>query len=189
MATTSSLQNINWLSSNEKCELSIQRKKMSIVPVNIPSLYNDFAYFLEGQVHKDSKLGVMTNLSKSRLVSHLYKHLQNKWCMCQQFWYCFCFISFKFLRKNCFLTKLKLISSSTPQCYNNFLTSTFLILFKNFLVPFPFKREGRDYVFYMRDYKEETMKLSPFYLRFFIYRTVKSQHLKKIKKSYVKWYT
>ena len=78
MATISSLQNINWLSANEKCELSIQREKMSIVPVNIPSLYNDFAYFLEGQVHKDSKLGVMTNLSKSRLVSHLYKHLQNK---------------------------------------------------------------------------------------------------------------
>ena len=33
---------------------------MSIVPVYIPSPYNVFLYFLEGQVHKDSKLGIMT---------------------------------------------------------------------------------------------------------------------------------
>ena len=26
---------------------------MSIVPVYIPSPYNDFVYFLEGQLHKD----------------------------------------------------------------------------------------------------------------------------------------
>ena len=174
MATTSSLQNINWLSANEKCELSIQREKMSIVPVNIPSLYNDFAYFLEGQVHKDSKLGVMTNLSKSRLVSHLYKHLQNKWCMCQQFWYCFYFISFKLLRKSGFLRKLKIISPNTPQRYNNCLAPTFLILFKKFLTIFPFKRESRDSAFYTRDYKGETIKLLPFYMRFFICGIVKS---------------
>ena len=48
---------------------------MSIVPVNIPSLYNDFAYFLEGQVHKDSKLGVMTNLSKRRLVKVIFTNI------------------------------------------------------------------------------------------------------------------
>ena len=30
--------------------------------------YNVFLYFLKGQVHKDSKLGIMTNVGKSRLV-------------------------------------------------------------------------------------------------------------------------
>ena len=39
---------------------------MSIVPVSIPSPYN-VLYFLEGQVHKDSKLGIMTKMGKSRL--------------------------------------------------------------------------------------------------------------------------
>ena len=40
---------------------------MSIVPVSIPSPYN-VLYFLEGQVHKDIKLGIMTNEGKSRIV-------------------------------------------------------------------------------------------------------------------------
>ena len=46
--------------------LSIKRKKLSIVPVYIPSPCNVFLYFLGGQVHKDSKLGVMTNVGKNR---------------------------------------------------------------------------------------------------------------------------
>ena len=41
---------------------------MSVVTVYIPSPYNGFLYFLEGQVHKDNKLGIMTNVGKSRLV-------------------------------------------------------------------------------------------------------------------------
>ena len=40
---------------------------MSIVPLYISSPYNIFLYFLEGQVHKGSKLGIMTNMGKSRL--------------------------------------------------------------------------------------------------------------------------
>ena len=47
---------------------------MSVVPVYtmsvVPCLYNVFLNFLEGQVHKDSKLEIMTNVVKS----HLYKH-------------------------------------------------------------------------------------------------------------------
>ena len=39
---------------------------MSIVPVSIPSPYN-VLYFLEGQVHKDIKLGIMTKVGKNRL--------------------------------------------------------------------------------------------------------------------------
>ena len=41
---------------------------MSIITVYKPSPHNVFLYFLEGHVHKDSKLGVMTNVGKSSLV-------------------------------------------------------------------------------------------------------------------------
>ena len=51
---------------------------MSIAPVYIPSPYKVFLYFLEGQVHKDSKLGVTTNMGKSRLAKDLCKHSPNK---------------------------------------------------------------------------------------------------------------
>ena len=47
---------------------------MSVIPVYIPYLYNVFLNFLEGQVHKDSKLEIMTNVGKS----HLYKHSQKE---------------------------------------------------------------------------------------------------------------
>ena len=47
---------------------------MSIVPVSIPSSYN-VLYFLEGQVHRDSKLGIMTNVGKSRLVKVIFTNI------------------------------------------------------------------------------------------------------------------
>ena len=68
-----------------------------------------------------------------------------------------------------FLTKLKLIYPSTPQNDNNCSVPTFLILFKNILAPNPFKKEGRDYAFYTRDYKRETMKLLSFYMADFLF--------------------
>ena len=48
---------------------------MSIVSVYIPSSYNDFLYFLEEQVHKDSKLGIMTNVGKSRLAKVVFTNI------------------------------------------------------------------------------------------------------------------
>ena len=48
---------------------------MSIVTVYIPSPYNGFLYFLEGQVHKDNKLGIMTNVRKSRLVKVIFTNI------------------------------------------------------------------------------------------------------------------
>ena len=48
---------------------------MSIAPVYIPYPYNLFLYFLEGQVYKDSKLGVMTNMGKSRLAKVIFTNI------------------------------------------------------------------------------------------------------------------
>ena len=50
------------------------KEKQSIVPVYIPSSYSVFVHFLEGQVHKESKLEVMTIMSNS----HLSKHSKNE---------------------------------------------------------------------------------------------------------------
>ena len=47
---------------------------MSIVPVSIPSPYN-VLYFLEGQVHKDIKLGIMTNMGKSRPAKVIFNNI------------------------------------------------------------------------------------------------------------------
>ena len=49
---------------------------MSIVPVYIPSPYNVFLYFLEGQVYKDSKLGIMTSVGKRRLAKVIFTNIQ-----------------------------------------------------------------------------------------------------------------
>ena len=49
---------------------------MSIVPVTIPSPPYNVLYFLEGQVHKDSKLGIMTNMGKSRLAKVIFNNIQ-----------------------------------------------------------------------------------------------------------------
>ena len=48
---------------------------MSLVPVYIPSPYNVFLYFLEGQVHKDSKLGIMTNAGENSLVKVIFTNI------------------------------------------------------------------------------------------------------------------
>ena len=49
---------------------------MSFVPVYIPSPCNVFLYFFEGKLHKDSKLGIMTNLGKNRLVKVIFTNIQ-----------------------------------------------------------------------------------------------------------------
>ena len=68
MATTFPLQNINWLPAAKKAWAAYEKENMSVVTVYILSLYNVFPYILEGQVHKDNKLGIMTNVGKSRLI-------------------------------------------------------------------------------------------------------------------------
>ena len=48
---------------------------MSIVTAYILSPHNFFLYFLEEQVHKDTKLGIVTNGGKSRLVKVIFTNI------------------------------------------------------------------------------------------------------------------
>ena len=83
------------------------------------------------------------------------------------------FIKLKFLGKNGVSEKIKAHSLQHPQHYNNCLALlTFLILFKKKISPTPFKKEGRDFAFYMRDYREETIKLLPFHMIDFLFNNL-----------------
>ena len=53
------------------------KEKMSVARVYIPSPYNGFLYFLEGEVHKENKLGIMSNVGKSRLVKVIFTNIYN----------------------------------------------------------------------------------------------------------------
>ena len=103
--------------------------------------------------------------------------------MCKQFWkidhdctmYMKCFyflLNSSFSGKLAFLRNLKLICPSTLQHYNSCSAPFFLILFKKLLAPSPFKKVGWDYAFYMRDYKVETIKLLPFYMKDFLFTVI-----------------
>ena len=79
------------------------------------------------------------------------------------------FITFKFLWKNNVSVKIKAHLHQHPQALQQLFSHTFLILSKNFLAPPPFKKEGKDYALYMREYKIETIKLLPFYMTDFLF--------------------
>ena len=51
------------------------KEKNVYYPSLIPSPCNVFLYFFEGQVHKDSKLGIMTNVGKNRLVKVIFTNV------------------------------------------------------------------------------------------------------------------
>ena len=95
---------------------------MSIVTVYIPSPYNGFLYFLAGQVHKDNKLGIMTNVGKSRLVKVIFTNIHKISDACANSFgryimiaHCVRNVFTFFSGKMVFLRKLKLIYPSTPQ--------------------------------------------------------------------------
>ena len=137
MATTSSLQNINWL--RKKVQTVYIKGKNGYCPCLIPSPYNIFLYFLEGQVYKDSKLGVMTIVGKNRLVKVIFTNIHkisdacaNSFHRCIMIVQCmrnvlYFLLNPSFPGKMVFPRKLKLIYRSTPQHYNNCSIPTFLI--------------------------------------------------------------
>ena len=139
--TSTSLLNINWLS--KKVWTVYVKGKNVYCPSLIPSPYNVFLYNLEGQVHKDSKLGIMTNVNKNRLVKVIFtnvhkisdacansfgRYIMTAQCMRNVF--TFYYINSSFFGKMVFLGKLKFIYPSTLKHYNNCSAPIFFILFK-----------------------------------------------------------
>ena len=94
---------------------------------------------MEGQVHKDSKLGIVTNVGKNRLVKVIFTNIRKISDACASSFGIYIMIAqcmrIMFFIKNfsgkmVFLRKLKLVYPSTPQHYKNCSAPTFLILFK-----------------------------------------------------------
>ena len=100
--------------------------------------------------------------------------------------YFYFLLNSNFSGKMAFLRKLKTIYPSTPQYYNNCSVPTFLILFKKFLDPPPFKKEGRDYAFYMKDYKGEAIKLLLFYITDFLFTKLQNRNIWRKFKNHMK---
>ena len=88
----------------------------------IPSQYNVFFYFLEGQVHKHTKLGIMTNVGKNMVVKVIFTNVHKisnacansfrRYIMivqCVRNVFTFYYINSSFSEKMVFLRKQKLI--------------------------------------------------------------------------------
>ena len=91
--------------------------------------------------------------------------------MCEK---CFHFLlyKFKFLWKNGVSEEIKahLPQSPLPPALQQlFSPPPFKLYSKKLLAPLSFKKEGRDYAFYMRNYKGETIKLLPFHMTDFLF--------------------
>ena len=108
MATTS-LQ--NWLPASKKVNCLYKGKNVSCHSLyTLYSPYNDSLYFLKEQVHKENKLGIMTNVGESGLVKVIFTNIHKISDTCansldryimRNIWEIFLlFIKFKFLRKN-----------------------------------------------------------------------------------------
>ena len=119
---------------------------MSIVPVSTPSSYNVFLYFLEEQKYEDSKLGIMINVGKCRLVKVIFSNIHKISDACANSFgryimiakcirNVFTFYKFKFLWKNGVSEKIKAHLPQHPQHYTNCSSPTFLILFKRIVSP------------------------------------------------------
>ena len=141
----------------------------------------------------------MTNVGKNRLVKVIFTNVHKisdacansfgRYIMiaqCMRNVFTFYYINSGFSGKMVVLRRLKLICPSNPQHYNNCSARTFLILFKKIVSPTHIQRGQRLCILYERLQRRENKVITILYDRFFIYRTAKSQHLKKIKKSYEK---
>ena len=73
---TTSLQNIYWLPASKKVWAAYIKENIYIVTEYIPSPNNVFLYFLKGPVHKENKVGIITNAGKSRLVKVIFTNIQ-----------------------------------------------------------------------------------------------------------------
>ena len=86
---------------------------MFIVTVYILSTYNAFLYFLEGKGHKDSKLGIMINMGKSRLAKSIFTNIHKISDACANR-----YKNSSFSIKKVLLIKLKLIYPITKKKFS-----------------------------------------------------------------------
>ena len=152
--------------------------------VYCPSLYtfpyNVFLYLLKREVHKDSKLGIMTMwvkaiLSNINKISDACANSFGKYIWLHNVWETsFLFIKLKFLWKNGVSEKIKAHLLQHSQALQQLFSPHLFNFIEKFSAPPQFKKEGRDYIFYMKDFKGETIVVTILYDRVFIYRTVKS---------------
>ena len=56
---------------------------MSIIPVSLIP-YHTIFFFLEGQVHKDSKLEIMTNVGKNTLAKVIFLNIHKRSDACEK---------------------------------------------------------------------------------------------------------
>ena len=79
------------------------------------------------------------------------------------------FITSKFLWKNGVPRKIKAHLPQQPQALQQLFSPHVFNFIQKFFSPTQFKKEGRDYAFYMREYKVEAIKLLAFYYDIYYY--------------------
>ena len=124
-------------------------------------------------MHKGSKLGTMTNVGESRLVKVIFSNIHKisdacanafsryimiAQCMKNVFTFYYGKI---FLWKNGVSEKIKAHLPQHPQALQQLFSPHLFNFIRTIFSPTPFKKEGRDYAFYMKDYKGEAIKLLP----------------------------
>ena len=110
-------------------------------------------------------------------------------------------IKFKFIWKNGVSEKIKAHLPQHSQALQQLFNPHLLNFIQKCFAPCSFKKEGRDYAFYMRDYNTKDRQSYSIFIiilytyichsiwKIFLQNCKVIKHLKKIKKSYEKWYT
>ena len=96
------------------------------------------------------------------------------------------FITSKFLWKNGVPRKIKAHLPQQPQALQQLFSPHVFNFIQKFFSPTQFKKEGRDYAFYMREYKVETIKLLPFYMTHFLFTEQLSHNIWRKLKNHMK---
>ena len=147
---------------------------------------------MEGQVHKDNKLGIMTNVDKTRQVKVIFtnicttsdacansfgRYIMTAQCMRNVI----SFIKFKFPWKNNVYKKIKADLPQHTSPLKQLFSSHLFNFIQNIFRPSPISKRGqRLCVLYERLQRIGNTVITILYDWCFIYRTVKSEHLKKI---------
>ena len=139
-------------------------------------------------MHKDSKLGIMTNVGKSRLVKVIFTNIHKindacansfgRYIMIAQFMrnvFTFHYINSSFSGKMVFLRKLKLIYPSTPAALEQLFSPYLFNFIQKNVSPTPIQKRGQRLCIQCKRLERRDSKVGTIlHDRFLIYRTVKS---------------